>query len=233
MRPDINFVGQTFDRYNAEIFNSSLPVPKFVLTKARTFRGKLVYQRTRTWHGFRCHDFEMRISVSFDSPQREWEDVVIHEMIHLCIASRGIEDQSAHGPEFRKMMNEINRVHSRNISVSTHTTPEEQEADTRIRAHYLCLAKFSDGRLGVAPVAKSRVFELWESLERFPGVESISWLGTTDPWFNRFPRVLKPKFYIVEQRDVVLHLSNSLRLERRGGFLRAVNQHCSPDELLP
>ncbi|MDE6753664.1 MAG: SprT-like domain-containing protein [Muribaculaceae bacterium] len=233
MIPDINFVESTFETYNHQIFNSELPQPRFVLSRARTFRGKLAYKRTRTFRGYHNHDFEMRISTSFDSPIKEWEDVVIHEMIHLRIATAGIEDHSAHGPEFRKLMNHINRVHKRNITVSTRTTPEEQEADTRIRAHYLCLAKFSDGRLGVAPVAKSRIFDLWESLEKFPNTVVTKWVGSTDPWFNRFPRILTPKFYIVEKKEVALHVFTAMQLERNGGRLKAVNRHYTLDELLP
>ncbi len=233
MTPDINFVTNSFNHFNALIFNNQLPIPAFFLTKARTFRGKLAYQRTRTWRGYHNHSFQLRISVSFDSPQREWEDVMIHEMIHLAIASEGIDDQTAHGPEFRKRMHDINRKYGRNITISSKTTPEEQEADTRIRAHYLCVAKLNDGRLGVAPVAKSRIFSLWDAMDNFPGAISTSWLGSTDPWFNRFPRVQKPKFYIVERKELLLHVFNALKLERKGGYIRAVNPHCSPDELLP
>ncbi|MDE6444199.1 MAG: SprT-like domain-containing protein [Muribaculaceae bacterium] len=233
MTPDINFVKDTFDNFNHLIFDNRLPTPKFSLTKARTFRGKLVYQRTRTWTGHRNHSFELRISTSFDSSRREWEDVVIHEMIHLSIASEGVDDQTAHGPEFRKRMAHINRQHGRAITISSRTTPEEQEADSRIRAHYLCVAKLSDGRLGVAPVAKSRIFDLWESLENFPGAVDTKWIGSTNPWFNRFPRVLKPKFYIVDRKELLLHVFNALRLEKHGRTLKAVNPHCSPDELLP
>ncbi|MBD5310277.1 MAG: SprT family zinc-dependent metalloprotease [Bacteroides sp.] len=233
MKPDINFVTETFRRFNELIFNNQLPVPEFVLTKARTFRGKLVYQRTRTWTGYRNHSFQLRISVSFDSKECEWEDVVIHEMIHLEIASKGIDDQTAHGPQFRRRMGEINSQYGRAITISSRTTPEEQEADTRIRAHYICIAKLSDGRLGVAPVAKSRIFQLWDVLGKYHGASATVWVGSTDPWFNRFPRVLKPKFYIVDRKELMMHIFNALQLEIRGKFLRAVTPHCSPDELLP
>ena len=77
------------------------------------------------------------------------EDVVIHEMIHLYIAFNGIKDSSSHGSVFRKMMNDINLKHGRNITVSTRTTKEQQDSDKRVRGHFLCIVKFSDGRLAV------------------------------------------------------------------------------------
>lgn len=233
MIPDINFVNTTFSRFNDLIFGAGLPVPKFCMTHARTFRGKLTYRVANAYGRRKCTDFEMRISLDFDLPTDVWEDVVIHEMIHLHIAVNSIKDSSSHGPVFRKLMTEINRRHGRHISVTARTTKEQLDADKRTRGHYLCLAKFSDGRLGVAPVAKSRIFDLWRTFSAWPEVVNVSWIGTVDPWFNRFPRVMSPKLYIADRQEVAQHLKGALRLEMTGNFIRAVNSHCSPDELLP
>lgn len=234
MIPDLTFVVTTFDRCNNLIFGGILPVPRFRMTHARTFHGKLAYKWRRRFLRKECYDFEMRISLDFDLPEREWEDVVIHEMIHLHIAAKGIEDSSSHGPAFRKKMMEINRQFHRHITISSKSTPEQkQPGDSRIRGHYLCLAKFSDGRLGVAPAAKSRVFELWELTRCFPNVVSHRWIGTTDPWFNRFPRVMKPKLYLTTEAELLPHLRGALILSKEGSMIRAISRRCSPDELLP
>lgn len=179
----------------------------------------------------------MRLSLDFDLSRAEWEDVVIHEMIHLHIASRGIADSSAHGPKFRGIMSEINRRHGRHIIVVAKSTNEDLDSDKRMRGHYLCLAGFKDGRLGVAPVAKSRIFELWDAFSRWPDVEKVSWVGSVDPWFNRFPRVLSPKLYVTSREEVAPHLKGALRLERHsvagGDAIRAVSARCDVAELLP
>ena len=77
----------------------------------------------------------MRISLDFDLPQEEWEDVVIHEMIHLHIAHHDIKDSSSHGPKFRAMMADINRRHGRRICVTARSTKEELDKDKRVRGH--------------------------------------------------------------------------------------------------
>lgn len=233
MIPDLTFVADTFRRFNLLIFEEGLPVPRFRMTHARTFRGKLTYSIRTAWGRRQCSDFEMRISLDFDLPRAEWEDVVIHEMIHLHIAHRGIKDSSSHGPKFRTMMADINRRHGRHVCVTAKSTQEQLDSDKRMRGHYLCIAKFSDGRLGVAPVAKSRIFDLWDAFRKWPEIVNVSWIGTVDPWFNRFPRVMKTKAYITTAEELLPHLRGALRLQRDGSEIRAVNPHCSPDGLLP
>lgn len=236
MIPDLIFVKNTFIQFNSQIFNSSLPAPRFTLTKARTFRGKLCYRVKKSFLRTVNSDFELRISTSFNLPQKEWEDVVIHEMIHLHIASKGIKDTSSHGREFRKMMQFVNATHGRKIRISTKSDPFKEDnplADKRVKAHFICLAKFSDGRLGMAPVAKTRIFSLWDYFSNFPGVVSLKWIGTTDTWFNGFPHIKNPKFYIVKESDLIPHLKGAAPLMRNGNNIKVVSRRCTPDELLP
>jgi len=234
MIPDIPFIRSTFLRFNYEIFNGDLPTPIFTLTKARTFSGKMCYRIKRVGIIRKAFDFEMRISTVFDFSQEEWEDVVIHEMIHLHIAHKGITDTSSHGDAFRRIMAEINRHHHRHISISGDASDcEMKNVDNRIRAHYICIAKFSDGRIGVAPVAKSRIFSLWEGFHNFENVVSVKWIGSIDPWFNRFPRVQKLKLYLTDRETLLPHLKGGVELQRTADRIVPVNRRSYPDELLP
>lgn len=232
MIPSLQFVKQTFQRYNTEIFGDILPEPVYRLTKASTFRGKLTYKIRKTGNKTETCDYGMRISICFDLHQEEWEDVVIHEMIHLYIAFKGIKDTSSHGPEFRKMMQFINSRFNRHIKVSV-KRKENESKDERVRAHFICMAKFSDGRLGIAPVAKTRIFSLWDTFGRFPGVVSIRWIGTTDKWFNSFPHIQSPKLFLAKEDELRQHMKGARPLERRGNVIKVVSRQCTPDELLP
>lgn len=233
MIPDLDFVKETFHTFNTLIFKRNLPLIRFRLTHARSFRGKLVYRISSTWGRRRCSDYEMRISLDFDLPRQEWEDVVIHEMIHLHIAHNDIKDTSSHGPKFRSLMAEINRTHGRHITVSARRTQEQLDRDTRVRGHYLCIVRFYDGRIGVAPVAKSRILELWDSFPAWPEIRKVRWIGTIDPWFNRFPRVMKTKVYITSEEELLPHLKGALLLTLEGSRLRATPSAASPSDLLP
>lgn len=236
MIPNLDFVNSSFLNFNREIFNNHLPLPRFKLTRARTFHGKLVYKYKRTLGFKKAYDFEMRISTSFSLPEKEWEDVVIHEMIHLFIAVAGIKDKSSHGPEFRKMMANINRTYGRNITISARSGAEEsikKNVDTHITAHYVCIAKMNDGNFAIAPVATTKIFMLWDFKRFFPQISSLRWIGSTSPFFNSFPHVRTPKLYKVTESMLRENLKGSVLLEREGNRIKIVNRRCSPDELLP
>lgn len=206
------------------------------MTRARTFRGKLCYKVTRSLKGIKRHDFEMRISVNFDLPPAVWEDVVIHEMIHLKIAFEGIKDRSSHGPVFRRLMSEINKKHNRNIRVSARSADSEKtghNVETRIKAHYICLARFTDGRLSMAPVARNRIFSMWNMKDYFPQITALKWIGSTDVWFNSYPHIRQPKLYIIKEENLLPHLRGAVLLERKDNMIKIVNRRCSPGELLP
>ena len=236
MIPDLIFITDSFERFNHQIFSGLLPTPRLILTRAKTFRGKLVYKISRSFLTTIYKDFEIRISSIFDLPREEWEDVMIHEMIHLHIAVTGIKDKSSHGPEFRKLMDSINRKHNRNIKISAKSSFKNNGSglqDDKVKAHFICMAKFSDGRFGIAPVAKSRIFHLWDSFTNFKGVVSVKWIASTDLWFNSLPHIRTPKFYLIPENEVLTHLRGGKILERTKNSIRVVNRRCSPDELLP
>lgn len=113
------FILDTFTRYNELCFGGTLPPIPIKLTKARTFLGKLTYVARRNFFGkvIRYENFCLRISTLFDLPERELEDVVIHEMIHYYIAMNRIKDTSTHGKVFKAMMRQINAEFGRDIKV--------------------------------------------------------------------------------------------------------------------
>ena len=81
------FVKDTFVRFNAELFRSELPMPRIRLSRASSFLGKLQYKVNRRGFGRKpvYSDYALIFSTLYDLPQSEWEDVVIHEMIHYML----------------------------------------------------------------------------------------------------------------------------------------------------
>ena len=88
MTATLPFIQQTFDTFNAQCFEGVLPPVPIILTKATSFLGKMEYRSVRGLFGLVSSnkDFRMKISTSFDLPEEELEDVVLHEMIHYYIA---------------------------------------------------------------------------------------------------------------------------------------------------
>ena len=87
MTANEEFVKDTFVRFNAELFRSELPMPRIRLSRASSFLGKLQYKVHRRGFGRKptYSDYALIFSTLYDLPQSEWEDVVIHEMIHYML----------------------------------------------------------------------------------------------------------------------------------------------------
>ena len=120
MTPSVEYVESKIKFFNDLVFGSCLPPIPVKLSRARTYLGRVQYRARRSLSGgvTGYSDFMMRISVMYDFPERELEDVILHEMIHYYIAWKGLKDKSAHGPLFRSYMDRINRDFGRNIRIS-------------------------------------------------------------------------------------------------------------------
>ena len=200
----VPFIQDTFDRFNALCFDSSLPAVEIVLTRAGSFLGKMEYKSRRDFFGIITshYDFRMKISTGFDLPQDELEDVVIHEMIHYYIAFRNIRDTSAHGEAFRRMMDIINRKYGRHIRVR-HQGASACGAGERENA--VCVSTFADGKKGVTVCSYAKISELYRLLPKYYRIEKMEWYRSRDTFFNRFPRARTPKIYRITEEELSGH----------------------------
>lgn len=220
MRPTQEYIEHRFREFNQQYFGGQLPIVPVRLTSARTYLGQLGFKRKQTlFGGTKNYDFVLRISTHTDLPEHEVEDTLLHEMIHLYIASKQLKDTSPHGRLFRQLMADINHRYGRHITVSHSRTAAEQEQDTQHRLHLLCVSTFDSGERGISVAAKSRVFQLWDMMPAFPHVTETHWYATYDPFFNRYPRTLTPKIYRISPDDLTTHLKDARPIRREGSTL--------------
>lgn len=224
MRATLDYISRKFDEFNRLCFGNSLkPIP-FRLTSARSFLGQVAFSKRRTLTGKWHYDnFVFKMSTLLDLPEREVEDVILHEMIHYWILSNQLQDTSPHGRIFRTKMEEINSRFGRNISIKYRLTPEQHDSDRGRRQHIICISRLADGRCGVTVVVKTRLFEMWDVMKRFPGVKRQKWVVTVDPFFNRFPRAMTPKIYPLPESELNEHLKGAVELVRNGNRITTVN----------
>ncbi len=209
MIPTIEYIEQKFREYNAAIFNSELVPLPIKLSRARTFVGITSYKRKRKLlGGERKYDFSLRFSTCFDLTESEWDDVIIHEMIHYYIGSRQIRDTSAHGAVFRKMMTDINLRFHRNITISMRKAHLASTGQTTSPV-YFCVIRLRDGRTGVISVAKTRIFEIHRRIAMLVSAESIKWYVSRDEYFARFRRRRSLRtISIAPAEELQRHLAN-------------------------
>jgi hypothetical protein len=216
MRPTITFLHQRFNYFNDLCFEGKLPQVRIRLTTARTFGGRLHYKVSRGLFDS-CRYIEPIISISTlqDYSETEYEDILLHEMIHLYILVNRIKDTSAHGEEFQGLMRMINIAFQRHITVSLRNT----NADTRIRIHLVCVSQLTDDRTGVTVSARTCFYELWDDIARHPKVLSTKWYLTDDPYFNRFPRSRTLKIYRADPQELTEHLASAYTVHRQGDHI--------------
>ncbi len=203
MQVDIHWVRQNFQRFNADYFGGKLPEPRFVVGKARTRLGSCSWKRKSRLGRTTYYDFTIAISNYYDQKEHDFQNVLLHEMIHLSIAYSGVKDSSSHGVVFRGMMERLNRE-GWNIQVSHSMKGVEKTAvgQRRERRNRLVLAiETDDGRCFLSCVNAHYAYRLDNRMRQSANLKSFAWYLSDDPWFDDKP-VVRSLRGIVVSSDV-------------------------------
>ena len=220
MKPTTDFITRKFDEFNTLMFGGKLTVPPIQLSRARTFVGQCAAKKRRTlFHGTQLFDFRLKFSICFDLPENEWEDTIIHEMIHYYIGVNGLKDTSAHGRIFRQMMEDINRQFGRKLTISHKATPEQKEQlyNTRKVWHVVALVYFADGRKGlkVLPRISQRIELYCSTMLRDKRLAKIELFVSNDTYFNRFPNSSAFNVVLANEEEFMPHIMQAEHLGLR------------------
>lgn len=225
MTATIDYIQRKFQEFNDLMFDGKLNPLPFKLTSARTFLGQVrFYQEKQPDGSMRYMNFQFVISTKVDLPESEVEDTIIHEMIHYWILSNQMQDTGPHGDLFLGKMKEINVKYNRNLSVAHKATKEEVDNDKEIRQHLICIVRMKTNQYGILIASKSRLFQLWDEMPKFPKAAECNWYVSTDPFFNRFPRSTSVKLYPITREELEAHNSDFKPLVRTGNNIRIANK---------
>ncbi len=205
----LKYLRERFDTFNQRCFAGRLPTPRLRIGSSRRTLGSLRFPADRKKQTIA--NITLTISACYDLPPEELDDTVIHEMIHLAIIVSGAKDTSTHGVLFRRMASEINRRFGRNVTVS-HRGPL-LAAQKKTRGHIIAVTRFRDGTIGLTRPSKSRLFRLRAAMKTVSGIKSVEWFLTLNPFFETFPRALKPKFWRIDRETLARELSGAIELD--------------------
>lgn len=210
---NLDFAKRTFDRFNRTIFQGKLPVPSFELAHATTFLGqyKCLRERGRLVH-------MLRFSSVLQLEERDWEDIVIHEMIHFYIAYFHLKDSTAHGPLFKRFMDEINTSFGRHVTVSRSASslaaPRPPRARRKRIMHTVAVLSLADGRVAIKllpRVIDSIEYYCTHAL-RSPQVKRIRTYLSFDVFFEKYPSSKALKMHIIDRKELCQHLTGAEEL---------------------
>lgn len=181
-----------FRQFNADYFGDELPVPRIALSKARTRLGTMSCRRVRKLLRWTYTDFTIRISTYYECSEREFQETLLHEMIHLYIAYHNLTDTSSHGKVFRQIMQQLNNEHGWNITITLgkETKLKPAQASKAPATYHLVLAlELNDGGCMFTVVNKKAIRKVYDALRNCRNIVNHRWYVSLDPYFLDFPCV--------------------------------------------
>lgn len=179
-----------FGQFNAAYFGGVLPMPRLALSGARTRLGTMACKCTRRLTGCVYSDFVIRLSTYYEQTEREYQQTLLHEMIHYYIAYNRLPDTSAHGSTFRAMMRRLNSQYGWHITVSSTVRMKPAAAPAAVVHTYVVLALVlanGDRMLSVVSPRAARKVDLMARCVK--AIADHRWYMTQDSYFGDFPKV--------------------------------------------
>ena len=69
-----------------------------------------------SWFRRNLYNFSISITDYYDFTMEQFDDILVHEMIHYYLAYTGLDKRIRHGKEFKKMARKLNLNHGLNIT---------------------------------------------------------------------------------------------------------------------
>lgn len=197
------FVQQAYQHYNKTIFGNSLPEVSIRLTKSRRKRGwvtasyigNAVLPKLPKFLGLQVDPADLRIgelviSTFYETTEKNFEEILVHEMVHVELFARGIYKTSggdiSHGKEFENRAQEIGIRHG--IRISKTDASGDLVAKHNCKPRELLLSKRKSGGFTVALFKSGFVESNRDMFERLhKRYEAIYHGISSDPRIQMFP----------------------------------------------
>ncbi len=108
-------MADVFDKCNKAYFEGKLPISQFDLLHSYLLCGYFEYTKGG-WFDKTLYDPTISITDYYDFTEKQFKDIMCHEMIHYYLAYFGIDRGCHHGKEFMKMADRLNRKYGLNIT---------------------------------------------------------------------------------------------------------------------
>lgn len=108
MKLTINYIENKFELYNQKYFYGLLKKPHFKIKTTKRQLGCLSTKRVMSFNGY-MYIYTISISDFYNRNEKQYDNTLIHEMIHLYIAQQNLYDNGAHGRRFKAECARINK----------------------------------------------------------------------------------------------------------------------------
>lgn len=105
-----------FNQCNMKYFEGKLPIPMFDLLHSFRTCGYFNCDYEQGWFSRTLYNFRISMTDYYDFTPKQFEDILVHEMIHYYLAYFGIDKDLSHGREFKKMAKRLNQTYGLNVT---------------------------------------------------------------------------------------------------------------------
>ncbi|MBR3067073.1 MAG: SprT-like domain-containing protein [Prevotella sp.] len=126
-----------FCLYNEKYFEGKLPIPMFDLLHSFRTCGYFHCDYEQGWFNKTLYNFRISMTDYYDFTPKQFEDILVHEMIHYYLAYFGIDKSISHGREFKKMAKQLNRDYGLNITKTLDMSQYKRREGTPTISYWL------------------------------------------------------------------------------------------------
>ena len=106
----------TFDECNMKYFEGKLLFPQFGLLHSYRTCGYFHCNYQQVMFKRELYDYKISITDYYDFTEKQFVDIMCHEMVHYYLAYFGIDKKIKHGRKFKEMAEQLNRKYGLNIT---------------------------------------------------------------------------------------------------------------------
>ncbi len=179
-----------FNRFNTEYFNGELPEPRLLVSSARTQLGQFSCRRVRRglFRGYTTTGFTIKVSDYYDMSEHDYQQTLLHEMIHYYISYTGAKDTSAHGKLFRQLAERLNKLGGWHITISSKTDQYAVRNQKKNAQFLLIVIETTDHHYFLSVVNPSYRNYVSQQAVRSTMVEAHHFIVSTDSKYATWPQ---------------------------------------------
>ena len=192
----ISYISEKFEKYNNLYFNGSLKTPKFKISNSKRVLGTLSISKRLNFYGGYTKEHTISISKYYDRTEKQYDNTLIHEMIHLYISQNDIIDNGSHGRRFKAECARINKYGwdlSRTTDISGWKLSEEAQKrlDNKLSNATYSIFVYqmydTDNTQFIFRVAKGKELTYLNHLKYVCKVAKVKCFKTSDNIFESLP----------------------------------------------
>lgn len=199
------YVRDKFFEYNELMFEGKLPPIPVKIGNSKGRLGTCFYTSLRRpGHKPVNTDFHLRFSSAFDLPEEEWEDTIIHEMIHYYLAFFEMNDKTPHGDNFKRMMEDINARFGRHVTISY----KSHKNNDGLPKYLIAVVRDKRGQIGIKRLAEGSCMEFKHCMEDKCGEGSVTFYESNNPFFGKLSVNDHISCVLIKEEVLMRHLND-------------------------